>query len=233
MVSTLIHYRPLRHTLEVCLSQKYKLLSKTHPLEQVGGQVRQVELTHVTALTDSAREAWMSTQDSMDRLRPSAAERKWFFTKLAFYEERGKDGRLLAKIARSQQQSPAIGAIQASSGRMVNSPEDILSELASFYVDLYGSREAYSNADLANYMSNIDLPTLSNKAKQLDAPLTLKELQLAACSFPACKAPGEDGLPLEVYTQFGEQLLPKLLEVFNASLEEGCLYGQSKCDFTV
>lgn len=57
----------------------------------------------------------------------------------------------------------------------------------------------------------------------LEAPLTLEELQKAACTFPTCKAPGEDGLPMEILTQYGEQIMPHLLEVFNASLEEGRL----------
>lgn len=73
-------------------------------------------------------------------------------------------------------------------------------------------------------MSNIDLPLLSVEAKkQLDVLITLEELQLAAGSFPTCKAPGEDGLPMEVYTQFGERILPELLKVFNACLDEGKL----------
>lgn len=88
-------------------------------------------------------------------------------------------GRLLAKIALSQQQSPAIGAICASSGKLVNSPDANISELASFYENLYGSREAYSGDELATYMSHIDLPSLSEARQQLDVPITLEELQAA------------------------------------------------------
>lgn len=58
------------------------------------------------------------------------------FTKLAFYEEGEKMGRLLAKIARSQQKSHAIGAIRSSNHQIVNNPEQIISELTSFYIDL-------------------------------------------------------------------------------------------------
>lgn len=96
----------------------------------------------------------MLAQDSLDRLRSSTAERKTFFTKLAFYKEGEKTGRLLAKIARSQQQSPAIGAIRTSNGKMVNFPEAIIHELASFYEDLYRSREAYSDKNLNTYVQH-------------------------------------------------------------------------------
>lgn len=51
----------------------------------------------------------------------------------------------------------------------------------------------------------------------------LDELKESAASFPTCKAPGDDGLPMEVYTQYGEAILPKLLEVFNSSFKSGRL----------
>lgn len=77
---------------------------------------------------------------------------------------------------------------------------------------------------LANYLQDISLPTLSHSAHlALDAPLTVEELQKVACSFPMCKAPGDDGIPVAVYTTYGDTVLPRLLEVFNASVNLGYL----------
>lgn len=53
------------------------------------------------------------------------------------------------------------------------------------------------------------------KAKYLDAPLTSDELIRAASDSPNGKAPGLDGLPLEVYKSYGDILLPELLKVLN------------------
>lgn len=141
----------------------------------------------------------MSAQDSLDRLRSFTVEQKSFFTKIAFYEEGEKTGHLLAKIASSQQSS------------------QIVLELSSFYSDLYGSRDNYSSESLAEYLAAILIPTLYSVAHLvLDTPLTLEELQKGSCSFPTCKAPGDDGISMEVYTTYGETILPRLLEVFNA-----------------
>lgn len=166
----------------------------------------------------------MSALDSLYRLRSSTAECKQFSTKLAFYEEREKTGRLLNKIATSQQQSPSIGAICSSSVCLVNNQKQIISELASFYTALYSSQDGYSDEALANYLVDISLPSVSSVDRQkLEAPLILEDLQIAACSFPTCKAPGDDGLPMEVYTQVRETLLPRLLEVFHGSFAAGHL----------
>ncbi|XP_077319405.1 uncharacterized protein LOC143941229 [Lithobates pipiens] len=167
-------------------------------LEQAGDLVKRLEIEYVTGPTDSAREAWMVAQDSLDRLRSSTTERRRFFTKLAFYEEGEQTGRLLARIAKAQQMSPAIGAIRAKNGKVVNSQEIIISELADFYQDLYRSRETYSDDDLQSYLATINLPRLSEEAmRHLDALITLEELMAAAGSFPTCKAPGTDGIPME------------------------------------
>lgn len=66
--------------------------------------------------TDSAREAWISAKDSLDRLQISAGEHKIFFNEAAFFEEGEKTGHLLAKMSKSQQVSLAIGAIRSKSG---------------------------------------------------------------------------------------------------------------------
>lgn len=74
------------------------------------------------------------------------------------------------------------------------------------------------------YKHIYELPTLSDAARQLlDAPLTLEELQVATGMFPNSKAPGEDEIPAEVYKQYDEQLLPKLLRVFNGANTNGGL----------
>lgn len=44
--------------------------------------------------------------------------------------------------------------------------------------------------------------------RALDASLTLEELQTAIAEFLNCKAPGADGLPMEIYKQYTGILLP-------------------------
>lgn len=49
----------------------------------------------------------------------------------------------------------------------------------------------------------------------------MEELQEAVGLFPNFKAPGEDGIPMEIYKQYSAVLLSRLLLVFNAALEGG------------
>lgn len=48
-----------------------------------------------------------------------------------------------------------------------------------------------------------------------NAPITIEDLQKATGLSPNSKAPGDDGLPTELYKQYGESILPHLLRVLN------------------
>lgn len=149
-------------------------------LERVEDQVRQLDLSYVTDPSDSVREAWIPGQDSLDRLSSSAAERKHYFSKQAFYGDGEKTGRLLARIARSQQSSAAIRAIRCSTGRLVNAPQLIITELASFYADLKRPCDDHPDKALKGYLETISLPVLTRHAHlELKAPFMLDELEEA------------------------------------------------------
>lgn len=104
----------------------------------------------------------------MDRLATSSADKKLFFSRLAFYEEGEQTGRLLPKIVQLNQTFPAI---HNHKGRVVNDPAVIMQELVEFYSDLYRSRQDYTSEELQDFLQEIELPCLSASERQLlDSP---------------------------------------------------------------
>lgn len=103
-------------------------------------------------------------------------------------------------------------------------PVAINGQLSSYYSSLYSSRAAYSAAELGMFLYQITFPTLTASAREfLDSPITLKEAQQALGALQVGNNLGVDGLSSEFYKQYGEQLLPKLHDMFNRALEEGTL----------
>lgn len=136
---------------------------------------------------------------------------------------------MLAVIARSQQPPPVVHSITTSSTLTVTDTPSILKEFCSFYQNLYSSRVSYPAEELTQFLDSITLLQLQDTDKKLlNAPLTLEELQLALAEFPNSKAPGNDGLPIELYKKFGGILLPELLhtfiEAFNSDSLPGSMY---------
>lgn len=64
---------------------------------------------------------------------------------------------------------------------------------------IYLPTSQYTTEELEAYMSGIAFPHLTTTQwRNLDSPLTLEELQMAVNALPNYKAPGEDGLPMEM-----------------------------------
>lgn len=116
--------------------------------DQAAQLVRKLEAEYIADSTEVTMEAWMAAQDAVNRIDMCTADRKLFFNKLAFYEEGEQTGRLLAKIVKSNQTSPSIGALRTREGKMVNTLTTIMLELVRFYSNLYCSKQAYSQGEL-------------------------------------------------------------------------------------
>lgn len=84
-----------------------------------------------------------------------------------------------------------------------------MAELVRFYSDLYASKVSYRHVTLLGYLQSITLSKLSDaNHASLDSPLTVEELQKAFSSFPTFKAPGDDGLSMEVFQKYSDILMP-------------------------
>lgn len=76
-----------------------------------------------------------------------------------------------------------------------------------YYSSLYKSKQNYTTDSFNQYLNTVQLPRMSSR-KQLDAPLTLKEQQLATGSFPNSK-------------QYAKCIIPRLLKAFNEARKKG------------
>lgn len=117
--------------------------------DEVESQVHTLEQQYIVDPLDSAKEAWQSAQFAYEHL--ISAEKRSFFSMLAFFEEGEKTGHLSAMIAHSQQRSPAIEAIRSQAGPLVNFPDMVMQELARLYETLYLPGTSFTVGDLDNY----------------------------------------------------------------------------------
>ncbi len=70
----------------------------------------------------------------------------------------------------------------------------------------------------------LEFPQLAEDAKlDLENNLSIEELVDAVQSMNSGKAPGPDGLPVEIYKTFSKRLMPYLLEMYTESYETGIL----------
>ncbi|XP_072009068.1 ATP synthase subunit C lysine N-methyltransferase isoform X1 [Engystomops pustulosus] len=199
--------------------------SRTRALDEAMHlEMRRAEADFIENPTDLIKDRLRQAQGVINTHLLEGAARKRMFMKQRFFEEGEKVGHLLSVISKAQQGATHIGSLKAPNGVVCTDVKSILDVLQTFYADLYTTRMQASDRDIENFLAKLSLPQLSAEHRDmLEGPLTLEEIEEATQAMANDKAPGVDGMPMELYKKFGGILLPKLLKVFEESFEKGDL----------
>lgn len=134
-------------------------------------------------------------------------------TKSKYYEYGDKASRLIALQLKRQSASRFITKIRKSPQTLTTDP-----------IVLFKTEAPSEISSMKNVLDSLDFPTVTLTTKNnLDAPIHLEEVTASLKSMQNDKAPGPDGFPADFLKKFSDQLAPLLLDMFNDSLEHGCL----------
>lgn len=79
------------------------------------------------------------------------------------------------------------------------------------------------------FLSNTELPRLTEDQEEINCPFTQKEIEKTISSLQSNKSPGEDGFPPEFYKEFKDLLVPLFMDVANLATNSNfarfLLYG--------
>ena len=111
-----------------------------------------------------------------------------------------------------------------------NNSQLILSELRSFYQNLYSNQDSQdSDGIYAELLNNVTMPKVSEASKLLcEGELSIQECYSALLKFPNGKTPGNDGLTAEFYKTFWNLLGQQLTDSLNYSYQQGELSNTQK-----
>ena len=115
---------------------------------------------------------------------------------------------------------------QLDSGETITGTEAILEHSKQFYENLYNKephKEANSEDLKWEFLQHIPPSFLSKQYQALSQPLTLTELRNSLGMMKKNTSPGADGLTVEFYLHFWNQMGPLLLSAFNYNLQKGCM----------
>ena len=115
-------------------------------------------------------------------------------------------------------------------GNLITNPTEILEVVHNFYANLYAlPNNGTPDIDNDALFTNITIPKLSEVDKNyLETPLTKNEVYCAVKSMKTNKTPGLDGLPVEFYIVFWNDICDLLIESFNFSLANGIMSSSQR-----
>uniref|UniRef100_A0A8C6SR27 Reverse transcriptase domain-containing protein n=1 Tax=Neogobius melanostomus TaxID=47308 RepID=A0A8C6SR27_9GOBI len=159
-----------------------------------------------------------------NKLTSDKAAKGLLWLNQAFYDQGEKAGKLLAWRIKKMKSERAINGITTQSGGITNDPQDINIAFQEFYQSLYRSECSADPANRDAFLDQLPFQVLTEEVKKdLDNDITAQELLQAIKCVNSGKVPGPDGLPIEFYKTFQNQLLTPLLNMFNESFLNGIL----------
>ncbi|KAJ1108369.1 hypothetical protein NDU88_005745 [Pleurodeles waltl] len=138
--------------------------------------------------------------------------------------EGDRSGRLLAWLLQHERPIPMTLSLRGPTGGRILGQTHVNAHLRENLEAIYCSPRCDVSSRIREYLDGLRLSRLTEaQATELEAELSLEDLQGALCGMPFGRMPGPDGLPVEFYGAYSATLLPKLLEMLQEARKKGLL----------
>lgn len=183
-----------------------------------------LEATYVSDPSDANRLSWLQAGAQYLSFQQEKSKRRLFFMNQKYFEFGNQSSSLLAHLIHQNNASPAILKIKNADGSVCTATGEILDRFVEYYKSLYTSTLQRSDCQIDDNLREIHFPTLTpDQNTFLDKDISLEELTDALKDMAKGKASGPDGLPIEVYCKYQDEILPSLLRMFHPSHAAGSL----------
>ena len=137
-------------------------------------------------------------------------------------EEGEKPSKYFFTLEVTRAEKNAVKFVYNSHKDEVSTQREIEQVHHDFYRKLYSS-EAIDPQIQRDFLAKIDISLTDTEETLCDQNLSIEEISYAMRGLSSAKTPGSDGLPLEFYVKFWDQLGPILLQLYTFSLDPGSL----------
>ncbi len=143
--------------------------------------------------------------------------------RVKWFEEGERNTKYFLNLEKSQGVRKQLTKVRNKNNQVVTNGEDVLKETVQFYERLYKSQDI-SNADICTYMNNVEAPKLNgDDSACCEGLLTVDECKRAVFKMKKNKTPGSDGLPIEWYQTFWNDISYLMVNSLNFSYTNGQL----------
>ena len=154
-------------------------------------------------------------------------------SRATWYEKGERNNKYFLNLENKRNAKNCIRKLFNKKNQLVKNSKDIMTELKSFYQDLYRNKDnnmsAYWNENFQKFTQNLNIPKLSDDQQSYcEGDLTYQECLKALNSFKNNKSPGNDGLTAEFYKKFWPILGHLLVESLNTAYRLGKLSNSQR-----
>ena len=180
------------------------------------------EMAVNTNLTENQNQQLNSKKNELDQIISSKAEGAYIRSRAQNYEEGERNSKYFFNIEQRNSYKKSINKLKTPDNAITENQEIILAQMKAFYKDLY-SKQQLENSNI--FLEQINPPSEipENIENDLKSNIDIEEIEKAMKMMQLNKSPGEDGLPIEFYRLFWDEVKEYLFDSYMYSLENGNL----------
>lgn len=136
--------------------------------------------------------------------------------------ESDKSTKYFLNLETYRQTFNSISKLQAHNGKILNNTDDIIKEVYTYYSQLYSNINT-EDTDIDDFLNVVNTKVCESDRDMCDSKITEEEIYSAISSMKRNKSPGPDGITVEFYLKFWNQMKHTMLKVFNNIQEGECM----------
>ena len=202
-----------------CVSFSKDLAQKSR--EKHADLLRKITKLEQDIVSDEKLEEYEKARNELDKIYNKIAEGVKIRSKCSWYQYGEKSSKFFYGL---EKKNAICGTIKMliNDQKEITSPSEINLTLKSFYENLFKKNIKKSVSEINNFLDKIDLPTISDEHyANCETEITEENLFVALKSMPRNKSPGNDGLSIEFYETFWEDIK----DIFFNSLKQAKVNG--------
>ena len=169
-----------------------------------------------------------SVKDELRKLHEKRGEGSKIRSRIKWWEEGERSTRYFHNLEKRQGKDKLWSEMVGENGQMVYGTKDIQNKQVEFYKNLYTSEKAEDiSLEYDYFLNDLDRKLSLESKVSLDSEITMKELTKALSLMKNNKSPGPDGIAVEFYKIYWNDVKSDYFEiVLNSQIKESLPYTQ-------
>ena len=174
---------------------------------------------------------YTETKSKLERYYQQKCKGASIRARVRWFEEGEKNTKYFLNLEKHQGVKKQLTKVRTEQNKTVTTEEEVLNETVKFYQNLYTSQEIKDD-DICNYLNNVRIRKLNKKDRvSCEGLITLSECKKAVFKMKKNKTPGSDGLPIEWYQMYWDNISYLPLNPLNYSFAYGQVYCSQRKEY--
>ena len=152
--------------------------------------------------------------------------------KVNWIEKGEKSTNYFLNLEKYRANNGTVFKIIDKNGNLITDEKDIVEVFADHFSNVYSDNSMNDedlDSNMENFLNNVNLKTLSEIDKlTIDYPITIEEIKTAFQGLNENSSPGLDGLTMDFYKIFFEEIKSTLFEFYNSCFSKRALSEQTQ-----